>query len=536
MIFYYVEFHKYYLALKKLFYRSIKNLIKYNYSSKINTNPRVMHVEKSLLTKNFLDNINEIVFKFQGNPSLIKKEIVLNENIKAFVIYIDQIADCKYIEESIIHPLLFFIKNPLNKEKDLISNIMSRYLVSSNCEVNDDIEILSSNILKGKTLILIEGCTQGILCNTVSSNYRAIQESTTEKSIKASRESFVENIEINLAMIERKISNNKFKVESYVIGDITNTSVCITYIDGLVEETILNNIKNKISTIKSPSMLSIGFMEQFIEDYSLNIFPTAKSTERPDKVAADLLEGKVAILVAENSSALIVPTTFVEFFQGFDDYSQRTIIASFSRILRFLSLFLILFLDSIYLLALAYNSNLLPYKLVFLLIDSRLNIPLPPFLEILCMELAVETLREGGLRLPSPVGTTLAIVGGLVIGEAATRANLASYTTLLVVAVTVICSFLIPNYEMALSIRILRFPLLILAQIFGFFGIIFGSYLILIILIKTESFGVPYFSPLAPLRESDLKDSFIRSPIKYILRKPNTYKKSRWGKKNEKDK
>ncbi|MEW8957143.1 spore germination protein [Clostridium sp.] len=493
-------------------------------------------MEKNILTEDLLDNVNEITSRFQGNPSLIKKELILNENIKVFIIYLDQIADGKYIEESIIHPLLFFIKYPLKKDEELIRNIMSRYLVSSNCETSDDISVLCSNILKGKTVILIEDSTQAILCNTVSSNYRSIQESITEKSVKAARESFVENIEINLAMIERKISNNKFKVEKYVVGEITNTSVFITYIDGLVEDSILNNVKNKVNAIKSPSMLSIGFIEQLMEDHSLNIFPTAKSTERPDKVAADLLEGKVAILVAENSSALIVPATFVEFLEGFDDYSQRTIVASFSRILRFIALFLILFLDSIYLVVLAYNSILFPYKLVILLIDSRLNIPLPPFLEILCMELAVETLREGGLRLPSPIGSTLAIVGGLVIGEAATRANLASYSTLLVVAITVICSFLIPNYEMVLSIRILRFFLLILAQIFGFFGIIVGGYLLLIILIKTESFGVPYFSPLAPLRSADLKDSFIRSPLKYILRKPDTYKESRWGDKDEEDK
>ena len=480
-------------------------------------------MNKKLLTIDLLDNVNEITIRFFNNHNFTKKEIIINEGIKCYIIYVDHMADRRYVEECIIHPLLFFINKPLERDKNLLSELMMKYLVSSSCERAESIEFLCASLLKGKSIILVEGYAEAIICNTASNNYRAIEESSTEKSVKASRESFVENIEMNITMLERKISSHSLKMDKYILGDITQTPVYLVYIDGIIDAKVLENIKGKISSVKTPSMMSAGFIEQFIDNYTLNIFPTAKSTERPDKVAADLLEGKASILVAESSSALVVPATFIEFFQGFDDYSQRTFIATFSRILRFIGVLLVLILDPIYLVVLAYNSELLPFKLVAVLIDSRLNIPLPPFFEILGMELAVEILREGGLRLPSPIGTTLAIVGGLVIGEAATRANLASYSTLFVVAITVISSFLIPNYEMALSIRLLRFPLLLLAQIFGFYGVIFGIYLILVVLIKIESFGVPYFSPIAPMRQKDLKDFLIRFPLMRAIKKPKSY-------------
>lgn len=480
---------------------------------------------EQVLVNDYDKNLTIISDFVAYNTNFIRREILINDKYKAYILFINGLADKKYIEESIIKPLLYMVKDEINTEDDLYS-LTKKYIISSDIRLTNNAKDIGEDILSGKTAILIDGISSSIIIDTTSSNYRAIEESTSEKSVLGSRESFTESLELNITLIQRKIKNPNLKIERFVVGEKTRTQAALLYIDDVIDKELLTNIKNRINSIKPPEMLTTGIFEQFIENRPLNLFPQAKNTERPDKVVFDLLEGKVAIFIAESPSALIVPVLFAEFFQGFEDYSERIIIANFSRIMRFLSVITVLILGPIYLTLLLYNAELFPYKLMIAITDSRTGIPLPPFLEILAMEVAIEILREGGIRLPNPVGTTLAIVGGIVIGEAATKANLVSHATLFIVAITVVSTFLIPNYQMALCIRFLRFPLLILAQLFGFFGILIGFYILLIALVKLDSFGIPYFAPLAPSRFKDFGDLFIRDSIKKTLNEPVSLKPS----------
>ncbi|EYE89359.1 hypothetical protein Q428_02680 [Fervidicella metallireducens AeB] len=436
------------------------------------------------------------------------------------MIYISGIADKKEIQEIILKPLLNL---PIpNKDIDLIDEVCKRYIYASDITTTNSIKTICSEVLNGKCAILIDGSDKAILCDVKSSNYRAIQESTTEKSILGSKEAFVENIEINITMIQRKIKNPNLKTENFIIGTETNTQIAITYIDGIIDPKVLDKIKTKLLNISVPIINSSGFIEQLLDTRWYNIFPIAKTTEKPDKVALDLVKGKAAILIAEYPGALVVPGTFLEFFQGAEDYSDKVVIASFSRLLRLIAIITIIILEPIYLALLYYNPELFPYELISIIISSRQNIPLPPLLEIFAMDLAVEILREGGIRLPTPIGTTLAIVGGIVIGESATKAGLVSNITLFIVAMTVISTFLIPNYQMTLSIRFIRFPLLLLAQLFGFLGILSGLYFFILILTKMDNFGVEYFSPFMPMRLSDIYDTIIRGPLNKVLKPPKS--------------
>ncbi|QCX33149.1 spore germination protein [Caloramator sp. E03] len=483
------------------------------------------------LKNDIKDNYNQISSNISSNFNFIKREITIFKNIICYILYISGLSDKNDIQDNIIKPLLQTDNTELINSQNIMQELINKYIYSSEIEKSSSLPKICSELINGKCVILIQNQTEAIICNTVSSKYRQIQESTTEKSIQGSKESFVENIDVNIALLQRKLKNSDFRIERFVMGSKTNTEIVLTYIDKIIDPTVLDKIKSKILTISTPALLSPGFLEQFFDERTYNIFPMSKITEKPDKAAFDLLEGKAVIFISECPSALIVPATFIEFFQGFEDYSDKTIIACFSRILRFIAIITIIILEPIYLILLYYNPELFPYGLITIVISSRQNIPLPPLLEILAMDLAVEILREGGIRLPNPIGTTLAIVGGIVIGDSATKAGLVSYTTLFIVAITVISTFIIPNYQMALTIRFLRFPLLILSQFLGFFGLLIGLYLVVIILIKLEIFGVAYLAPVAPLRFVDMYDLIIRAPLRKVLLQPRSLKPSKKTKK-----
>lgn len=478
------------------------------------------------LLKNIYQNLSKLQSYLPNTSSLIRREILINKKTTCFIVYISGLAKREDIERHILTPLMQNVHEDIEKIDGVAEHIMKNYITVSETTIVDTFDNISIEICRGKTLILIDKTNKAILCDTSGRPQRQLQESSVEKTIRGGRECFVENLETNIALIQNRIKSGKLKIENFVVGSESKSDVALIYIDGLIELEVLNNIKTKLTKIKpAPYVLCTGFVEQLMEDFPLGFFPQFKNTEKPDKVISDLLQGKAAILIEGTPYALIAPAVFIEFFQGFEDYSQRTITSTFVRLTRILAAILVLIATPIYLTILLYNSELVPIKLIKIIYNSRLGIPLTPFLEIITMELAVELLREGGLRLPAPIGQTLGIVGGIVIGEAATKAGLVSPTTLVVVATTVIATFLIPNYEMALSIRFLRFPLLILANIFGFLGVIIGFYLIVIILINMDSFGIPYFAPLAPFKLSDMKDTILRFPLKNILRKPQSFTK-----------
>ncbi|SHF48690.1 spore germination protein [Caloramator proteoclasticus] len=480
---------------------------------------------EQILVEDFNKNLTLISNFVAQNSNFIKKEILINSKINAYVLFIDGLADKNYVEEAIIKPFLYKVDIDIKKEEDLYE-ASKKYLFISSFRLNNNAKDIGAEILSGKTAVIVDGIKSAMIIDTINPKYRDIQESTSEKSILGIRESFTENIDLNITLIQRKIKSPNLKIERFVVGEKTRTECALVYLEDVIDKELLNTIKSRVLTLKAPAMLTTGVFEQFIERRPFNLFPQAKNTERSDKVVFDLLEGKAAIFVAESPTALIVPATFIEFFQGFEDYSERLIIANFSRIARFIAVITVLILGPIYLTLLLYNAELFPYQLMMVIIDSRKGIPLPPFLEILAMELCIEILREGGVRLPNPVGTTLAIVGGIVIGDAATKANIVSHATLFVVAITVVSTFLIPNYQMALSIRFLRFPMLVLAQLFGFYGILVGFYILLVALVKLDSFGIPYFSPMAPSRFKDFGDVFVRDNIRKIFNEPVSLKPS----------
>lgn len=465
---------------------------------------------------NLNTNIDIISSNIPLNFNFIKRELVIKNEVPCIILYINNLAKQEYIENSIVAPLLFHIQSPINNIINKAEFIAKRFIVSGNIKITKDVNVIADELMHGKCVVLIENEDKAIICNTTNPTGRNVTESQVEKVIKGGREAFVENLDVNISLVQQGLKNEHLKIDKYVFGEENKADAVLIYLDDAIDKQVLQNIKDSLSSLKMPQILGPGMLNQLIEKFPYSGFPQVKASEKPTKVISDILQGKAALVIEGSPYAIIMPVVFMEFFQDVEDYANRILLANFDRTLRILAAIIILTLPSIYLILLTYNSELTPLNLSKIIIKSRLDIPLPPFLEILLIEMLIEVLREGGLRLPTPIGQTLSIVGGIILGQSATSAGIVSPTTLVVIAITVICTFVIPNYDMVLSIRLLRFGMLILTNLFGILGMLLGIQFIVIRLMKMDSFGIPYLSPIAPLRFKGLKDTLIRVKIENL--------------------
>lgn len=454
---------------------------------------------------------DSITNKLGANDIVTIKEFIIgNQNpLNAILFYINSLVNVNLINENILIPLMLHVNEDLHANSEVLDIISKKYIPLGNTIVESGTSNAISFLNHGNAVIYFEGI-EGFICANVSGgNFRSIEEVMNETSIRGSREGFIEDINTNINILKRIIKDENLYIEWFEIGRRSKTEVAILYINDIVEKNLLSEVKQRINKIDVDSISESGMLEQYIEDSTFSIFPQLSGTERPDRVKASLMEGHVCIMVNGTPYVVMAPGIFVEFFYAVEDYYERTIVSSFTRLLRILAVFIVVTVPSIYLSLLNYNPELIPIKFIIPIAQSRQGIPLTPFLEILFMEIIVELLREGGLRLPPKISQTLSIVGGIIIGDAAISSKVVSPSTLLVIGVSVVSSFLIPNYDMSLSIRFIRFPMLFIADALGFLGIAAGYFILLVHLFSLKSFGTPYFS----INKNDLKDMFTRSPL-----------------------
>jgi spore germination protein len=307
-----------------------------------------------------------------------------------------------------------------------------------------------------------------------------------------------------------------------VEGKRTRKTLIIAYIKDIADPELVKEVRSRIEKIDIDDVAESGSIEQLIEDNFLSPFPQLQSTERPDRVIAALNEGRVSILLDGTPFALIAPATFSMFLQSHEDYYLRWIPASLTRMLRFFAAFVSLFLPAIYIAFVSFHQGLIPSKLVFSIAGTRSGVPFPTLIEALLMEVSIEVLREAGIRLPKPVGQAVGIVGGLVIGEAAVQAGIVSPIMVIVVSITAISSFVMPQYPIGLSLRWLRFVAMFFAATLGLYGVILFFLILVIHIAKLESFGVSYIRPAVPNANglSDLKDFMVRVPLMMMKKRP----------------
>ncbi len=434
------------------------------------------------------------------------------DEVKAALLYIDGMVNMDAINNLLRVVKIDTLKTNIagTGKKELFKTIRERLLTDENRET-DNIEGLYLGISLGNAALLIDGTAKAIISETKGWQTRALTEPESETVLRGPREGFVESIRANTALIRRRIRSPNLWIESVTVGSLTKTEVAFAYIKGLVGEEVLGELRSRLDSIDIDGVLESGLIEEFIRDAPYSPFPTIFRTERPDRVAANILEGRVAVFTSGTPFVLVLPANFLMFLQSPDDYNEVWPIGSFIRLLRMLSFLASIFLPGIYVAVLNFHPELLPTSLLLTIQQSREGVPFPLVVELIIMEVAFEVLREAGIRLPKAIGSAMSIVGALILGQAAIQAGIVSPGVVIIVAFTAIASFTSPTFSQAITARMLRFIVIFLGAILGLLGIQFAFLATIIHLVSLRSFGLPYMAPFGPLILQDLKDAFYRS-------------------------
>jgi hypothetical protein len=463
---------------------------------------------QSPLNRDLSQNEETLREIFSNCSDVVFRPFLVDGTTKAMLVYIEGLANIEEMHESVLAPLMHQ-KTP--RANGLLDLMEKRVSVAKWEEIHT-IEGCIESVFSGFPIVLIDQEDIAVSIGLVKYEKRSIEEPTAESAIRGPREGFTEALNVNTSLLRRIIKTPLLKMDWMQIGGYTKTSVVISYIQGIADPTLVNEVRTRLQRIDVDGILESGYIEEYIEDYPASPFPQILSTERPDRVSANLLEGRVAILIDGTPFVLVAPTTFFTLLQANEDYYQRSISSTALRWLRYLFLVISGLLPSIYVALITFHHEMVPTSLLISMASAREAVPFPALVEALLMEITFEALREAGVRLPKQVGSAVSIVGALVIGQAAVQAGLVSAPMVIVVAITGIASFMIPHYISGIALRLLRFPMIFLAGSLGLLGIMLGIITVVVHMCTLRSFGVPYLSPIAPLKTGELKDVIVRAP------------------------
>ncbi|GIP47761.1 spore germination protein [Paenibacillus sp. J53TS2] len=477
-------------------------------------------------TPNRNDQAGEVAAHLSSNERVLKqvcsnssdilfRTVTLPGQTRLLLVYVDGLVNTNMLDQVVLQPMMFegLPGDAENGGSGSLSDLLTKRLVAvAQVKPVQQIGVIVESILKGDLAMLIDGENQALLVGLQGFEKRAIEEPSAELSVRGPRDGFTEALRTNTSLIRRRIRSEKLKMESLTLGQYSKTDIVIAYLEGVASESVLKEVRQRLHRIEIDGVLESGYIEEFIEDVPLSPFPQIQNTERPDIVCSSLLEGKIAIFVDNTPFVLIAPMTFWSGLQAVEDYYERSIYTSFIRLIRFGLLNISLLLPSLFVSLTTFHQQLVPTSLLISVAAAREGVPLPTVIETLLMEFMFEGLREAGIRLPKPIGSAVSIVGALVIGQAAVQAGIVSASVVIIVATTGIASFAIPRYNLGTAVRLLRFPMLILAGVLGLYGVIAGLFLIVIHLLGLRSFGIPYMTPISPQFPENMKDVWIRAP------------------------
>lgn len=467
--------------------------------------------------------IERVTAKLGESTDLVSKRFLVMRAWPAGILYIEGMIDTQLLHQSILESLLRDdLPDPDDWEfpEDPLTYIKNEVLVAGDIQTIDKMADLFDFLLAGCVILQLDGSSHAIAIHAVGWEDRNVSEPQSQSVVRGPMEGFTENLRTNTTLIRRKIRSPELWLETMPIGRVTKTNVGIMYIKGLAPEGILDEVKRRLKAIDIDSVLESGYIEEFIQDTAKTPFPTLYNSERPDTIAAGLLEGRIAILVDGTPFVLLVPALFNHFFQSAEDYYQRSDISTLLRIVRYLCFFIATLSPAFYIAITTYHQEMLPTSLLINLAAQREGVPFPAFIEAVLMELTYEILREAGVRIPRTVGQAVSIVGTLVVGQAAVEAGVVSAAMVIIVSITAISSYVIPENGMSIAARMLRFLLMGLAAAFGFYGVLICILFIIVHLCSLRSFGVAYMSPYAPFESSDMKDTLFRVPWPRMRRRP----------------
>ena len=465
------------------------------------------------ISTNLEHNIQLVKENFLNCEDVIMREFTLKGHPqRIFMVYIDNIVDGEAVGNFIMTNLM----TRRTVERPLLDVIMEEALAIGEVGKVTTIEALSDGVLLGDTLLLMDGQAFALQASTKNYPTRGVGHAETEVVVQGPKDAFVESLATNLVLIRRRIRAKELKVKRKQMGSRSKTDIAMLYLEDLVRPDLLERIERQLSRIKIKGVLDSGYVEQLMERQWLSPFPQLQMTERPDKAAAALLEGRVVLVVDNTPFVVMLPVTLNVFFQAAEDYYDRWEMMSLIRVLRYLAAFVALALPGLYVAFAYYHPQLLPTALAIKIAQTRQTIPFSVVGEVIIMELAFELLREAGIRLPSPVSSTVGIVGGIIIGSAAVEAGLVSPTVVIVSALTGVCSFVIPNVSFVSGVRLCKYLVLLFSAWMGLFGFWLAMLALTTHLSSLTSYGIPYLYPFCSSsvnEDADWEDSLIRMPL-----------------------
>lgn len=436
-------------------------------------------------------------------------------NLTVSAVYIDGLCSGSVISEEIIRPMTSDSRfSGVLNDRAAIELMEKGGIYSATMRKRSDLDDVISDLLNGYCAVVFDSAGEAVCFEVKTSEKRSVSEPKEEKVMKGARDAFVEVLRTNTSLVRRRMKNPDLCIKQVIIGEKTNTSAAIVYIEGFTNANIVSEAERRLSAIKCEGVLSSAVLEENIADSPKSPFPQIINTERPDKFCINILEGRVGILIDGLPIGYLVPGTFTQFLKVPEDHADHYLIASTLTFLRYFCLILSLILPSFYVSIVMYHQEMIPIKLMQSIIDAKMSVPFPTAFEVLAMLIAFELLQEAGLRLPDPVGQTVSIIGALIVGQSAVEAKVVSPVVVVVIALAGISGYTIPNQDMAAAVRIFRFLLVLLSITFGMFGLAIGMALIIWSLAGLDSFGVPYLTPFAGSEGRHLFRALFRFPMK----------------------
>lgn len=504
--------------------------------SNTNSTPENISIDEKNIFPTIRVNLDYLKVKYNTliNSDIEIREFTLianNKQYSAFLLYIDGMVDSKTVNDFVLKPLM--LRNQANtfendvakvaitnnitvrkkKPFDLTTYILNSLMPQNSVKKINSFSDIISDVNSGNCALFIDTLNIAFSIEVKGFKARSISTPNNETVVRGSQEAFVEVIRTNTSMLRRIINNENLIIENSTVGSISKTKIAICYMKNIASDDLVAEVKYRINNLDIDYLISSGQLEQLIQDNASIVFPEMIATERPDKASNHLLEGRVVVIVNGSPYVLIMPGVLVDFMTSPEDLNLKFQYSNLLRIVRYIAAFLAVFLPGLYVAITNYHQELIPTELLFAISASRETVPFPIIFEILIMEIAFELIREAGLRVPSPIGPTIGIVGALILGEAAVSANIVSPILIIIVAITGICSFAIPDFSLSFTLRFFRFVYIILGYCLGLLGIGFGIFTHAIILSNLKSFGVPYLSPYLPVSNSTSEASTFLAPF-----------------------
>lgn len=475
--------------------------------------PEVFENMKDLgpIKRDLEKNLDTIKHTLDDPPDLIIRRFTVKDlGKKAAIVALDGLVHEEHIMSNVLQPLM---ENRNGHIQDLESIENEIIHALDTMRVHNTNELLEA-VLYGQVVLLLDTQIEAIKISAQNFDKRNVEEPELEISVIGPREGFTEVIGTNLTLIRRKLVNPHLRFDMITIGKETKTKICVAYLENVVDQEIVDLVIQRIHKIEIDGVFDSGYVEQLIEDASKSIFPTVSNTEKPDRLCAKLLEGRVGIIVNGTPMALTVPYLFVEGFQSAEDYYSRPYYASLVRMIRFLAFWLAISLPAYYIAVQNFHKEMIPTELLASISGAREGVPLPLSIETVVMLVVFEIMREAGVRMPRAVGQAVSIVGALILGEASVQAGFVGAPTVIVVATVGIATFAITPFTDASTI--LRFALIIPATFIGLYGVLLGQLILIIHLASLKSFRVPYLAPIAPTIFREWKEVFVRVPFAFL--------------------